>query len=1211
MKKTYLKYFLAMFAIISILYLTACGGGGGGNSVAPTPVAPSVRIIVDGSIFGDLASIRVSNRKIAENKQFSSEPFVKKEKLQNDRTSIKPIKGVEDKNEIKFGKISNFKNQKALLAEKKQIVNEAKKAKSAANLNKGLRPSVEAELKVNLALPLIIKTTAYSNGKPVAGVVIDDRTATASGTNYVCDITGLNNSYDYRFAAYYNNKMLMQNQIASNEVNSGKNVNVNINTSYKVLAYEAWVETCSNGGTLASFTENCRKAGIDLNKEDSFASLSTISANDYIEALKKIVKGEEAVIPTSKEVDVSRIPVPAYNPTNQGENDTSIQPLNPVYLYSNIMDNIDFSAYSASDYNISYEDSCYLNNQGVSVPYYCLNPQFYMTYGLADISGTNVISNNAKEKITNAITVTNVTTNTVIDNSKISKLWNGEHLTVSFNEFLNANTEYLIAIPEFTFENYTISAYNFSFKTYKEQVINKKNRTYVVFKIENYQNDTYHADNIVGRSNFTMIFEPDYQFSESDKAKISSAIHIVKVGNGGVEIGKVNDKKVVKNWLNNKLTISFKENLDENSRYEIQLNKSELTEPINFEPAFGGYTFYTTYNDIQAVNCSITARGKMSDDRYSLRPGFYVKLPDGFTMIGSELAQSISFISLKDSKNINFHTDCSNNNACRCNDTNIYIDELLESDTEYRISFSYKTIFHDNVKNKHYYLMPTTFDFKTIPVIVATVVPSEDSVLANGLCLKPTFTVNIEPKYELSYLNFTLTYNNSSRTFSTSKKENGIYTLSVDQKLPYDTECVISSSVPGGWYYNGSSSDRVDVTSNIYDFKTTNIQDLSYEIVPNEGSIVENSVGGDYYNLNPSFTIKFNRNYTFNNTTRELAGKLVSFRKVNSDNTYDNLTCCKIWNGNNLVIEFGNQLDFDSTYEVSVKKLDENSVGVYENNYGLRISDSKFRFNTKKDISFTFTLTSNEGNILEDNLYRLCPTFTVCGNSANAIVKCIKVKKASGELVTNYLTRTIVDENNHVVGISISFDDINYCQLQGNTEYTISMDKEITIYGSSKITPFNDFTFKTINKSCELRFGTPINHFGAAALVGDVVYISSNPTIYINIEPDWLNFPRWGDTLGLFSSITLKDTYTGDVIPLFYAGGDNSDYEYYQNKPHGFMTWFNKGEAGYQMYHNLFGIKVELNNLKSGHRYVFNNESKILGSYLLIKETLTSGFTVR
>ena len=157
MKKTYLKYFLAMFAIISILYLTACGGGGGGNSVAPTPVAPSVRIIVDGSIFGDLASIRVSNRKIAENKQFSSEPFVKKEKLQNDRTSIKPIKGVEDKNEIKFGKISNFKNQKALLAEKKQIVNEAKKAKSAANLNKGLRPSVEAELKANLALPLLFR----------------------------------------------------------------------------------------------------------------------------------------------------------------------------------------------------------------------------------------------------------------------------------------------------------------------------------------------------------------------------------------------------------------------------------------------------------------------------------------------------------------------------------------------------------------------------------------------------------------------------------------------------------------------------------------------------------------------------------------------------------------------------------------------------------------------------------------------------------------------------------------------------------------------------------------------------------------------------------------------------------------------------------------------------------------------------------------------
>ncbi len=84
---------------------------------------------------------------------------------------------------------------------------------------------------------------------------------------------------------------------------------------------------------------------------------------------------------------------------------------------------------------------------------------------------------------------------------------------------------------------------------------------------------------------------------------------------------------------------------------------------------------------------------------------------------------------------------------------------------------------------------------------------------------------------------------------------------------------------------------------------------------------------------------------------------------------------------------------------------------------------------------------------------------------------------------------------------------------------------------------------------------------------------------------------------------------TSEAIPLFYEGYGNSD------KPYGYITnisFDNDGRytGGYNP-SSWFGIKVELKNLKSGHRYVFNNESKILGSYLLINGRLTSDFTVR
>ncbi|MBR4330768.1 MAG: hypothetical protein IKP71_13075, partial [Candidatus Riflebacteria bacterium] len=75
---------------------------------------------------------------------------------------------------------------------------------------------------------LILKTTAYLKGSLKNDIKVEDRKATKSGSNYVCNIQGLVNGYDYRFSAYLNNgEKLMENQISSSELQNNAEIPVN------------------------------------------------------------------------------------------------------------------------------------------------------------------------------------------------------------------------------------------------------------------------------------------------------------------------------------------------------------------------------------------------------------------------------------------------------------------------------------------------------------------------------------------------------------------------------------------------------------------------------------------------------------------------------------------------------------------------------------------------------------------------------------------------------------------------------------------------------------------------------------------------------------------------------------------------------------------------------------------------------------------------
>ena len=189
----------------------------------------------------------------------------------------------------------------------------------SALLTPALRPNQSADIRADLDITkLILQTKAYLNGNLVNGVSIDNLQATLSGSNYVFEVKDLLNTYEYRFSALYNNKVILQNQVSQDQVTEGNEIPVNVNTSYKVLAYDAWIAENPTSKTLDAFAAAAATAGVT-----DFSTLSTVSAEDYQNTVKQIIDGGEVSVPTKDDVkseEIKKIPtnvVPTPTPDVQ------------------------------------------------------------------------------------------------------------------------------------------------------------------------------------------------------------------------------------------------------------------------------------------------------------------------------------------------------------------------------------------------------------------------------------------------------------------------------------------------------------------------------------------------------------------------------------------------------------------------------------------------------------------------------------------------------------------------------------------------------------------------------------------------------------------------------------------------------------------------------------------------------------------------------
>ena len=188
----------------------------------------------------------------------------------------------------------------------------------SALLNASLRANQVSAIRSDLDVTkLILQTKAYLNGAEVNGVSIENLVATLSGSNYIFDVKNLLTTYEYRFIALYNDKVILQNQIAQNQVIEGNNIPVDVNTSYKVLAFDAWIAKNPDVKAIDNFVAACKEAGIDENTENAFSVLTTVSISSYTDLVKQIIGGEEVTLPTKDDMNVEDI----YDTNSQMEYD--------------------------------------------------------------------------------------------------------------------------------------------------------------------------------------------------------------------------------------------------------------------------------------------------------------------------------------------------------------------------------------------------------------------------------------------------------------------------------------------------------------------------------------------------------------------------------------------------------------------------------------------------------------------------------------------------------------------------------------------------------------------------------------------------------------------------------------------------------------------------------------------------------------------------
>ncbi len=280
---------------------------------------------------------------------------------------------------------------------------------------------------VKLADKLIIRAVAYNKGSQVSGIQNIDVEATyGNNDSYMAEVRGLNTSFDYRFSAIYNNIQILNNHIGNSNITNGASFEVNIRTSLKALAYDAWVAKNPTDKSFKNFVQKAAEA--DYKTDSDFEKVYPYV--DYQTSLSTIAKGQQASLPKASDVDISKIQTSG---SSSGD-----EPKEMVFELTSDEGNV------------------------VSDNLYKINPSFTIRY-----SGRQIEESENKAKIENSIVVTDLASD------KVVKTWKDDGtIGISFSENLAYNTQYTLSMSDVSDINgYKVISFKaISFTTVKEVI---------------------------------------------------------------------------------------------------------------------------------------------------------------------------------------------------------------------------------------------------------------------------------------------------------------------------------------------------------------------------------------------------------------------------------------------------------------------------------------------------------------------------------------------------------------------------------------------------------------------------------------------------------------------------------------------------------------------------------------------------------------------
>ena len=567
------------------------------------------------------------------------------------------------------------------------------------------------------------------------------------------------------------------------------------------------------------------------------------------------------------------------------------------------------------------------------------------------------------------------------------------------------------------------------------------------------------SDNPLYRCNPSFTITSDHAFSDSDKAKIASAVRIIKFNpsissnavtsvsahevssplsqqtdNSSTIRGATSEEDtqieyvtegVNKEWQDNKLKVSFSKNLDGETSYEIALSETNDIEGVTIVP-FDNFTFKTVGDAVFSIAPNEGSIVDAASQTYSLQPTFYITTNyEGFSGNDwSQIADSISVSNLD--KNIASKT-ISNNSIVLS-----FVEELA-TDTEYLISM--------NENNGLDGINSVPFDnFKFITQGITTINASftiasdEGNVLDNTNSLyrlNPSFTITSDYEdfsdSDKEKIAKSIIVSNGGSDIASLTWKNNRLRLSFNTNLATATTFTISME---------EINDIECVAIQTFEpFSFTTNEGTSLTITHSDTNIFDTNSGR--YQCRPTFVFETSDNFT--DEEKAIIGDSIILTNIASS------SIIKSWENDTLSISLTENLATNTTYTLSMNDI-KSIEGIFIKGF------EPISFTTIDDISFTVTPDEDNVYTAMSPKYHCKPGFTITPNYPLNDENKAKISNAVSVTNSSNITKEW-DGNELKIGFSSN--------LAPDTDYTLSMAAVNDISGVT-VNSFNTIDFSTI-----------------------------------------------------------------------------------------------------------------------------------------------------